>query len=94
MTEAVEKTKPTAKPAAAAAKAKPQVKIAIALHRINGVIEPGTAVALVAKDYNELTELEAVRDMSEAEEALFEKNPGSVVAIGAAAEVDLDSVLD
>lgn len=97
MTEAVEKkpaaaaaTKPAAKPVA------PKTKVAIAVHRIDGVVEPGTVVRATAKDYNELMELEAIREPTEAEEALFEKNPESVVAIGAAAKAaaDLDSVLD
>ncbi len=56
-------------------------KLAIALHRINGVIEPGTPVLLSAKDYKELVALEAVRELTEGEDALFEKNPASVVAL-------------
>lgn len=96
MTEAVEK-KPAVKPAAEKPKAAaPRTKIAIALHRIDGSVEPGTVVRATAKDYNELMELEAIREPTDAEEALFEKNPDSVVAIGSAAKAaaDLDSVLD
>lgn len=92
MTETVEKAKPGPKP-----KPAKTAKLAIALHRINGNIEPGTALALGPVNYKELLDLEAIREPNEGEEALFEKNPKSVVALpdakGDAAD-DIDAALE
>ena len=45
-----------------------------ALHRINGTIEPGTLFRPAnANDRKELEQLEAVRELTEAEAAIFEK---------------------
>ena len=89
----VNSEKPKTVPAAAAPVKKTRVsKLAVAVHRINGVIEPGTALYLTAKDYNELLDLEAIRDPSESEEALFEKNPETVVRLRDVDD-DIDAVL-
>lgn len=90
MTANVEKPKAaTAQPAAKTPRA---TKLAVAVHRINGVIEPGTALRLTAKDYNELLELEAIREPTEGEDALFEKNPKSVVRLTDETD-DIDAAL-
>ncbi len=67
-----------AKPAAPAAAPKPEpapkAEPAFALHRINGTIEPGTMFRPdTLKMRKELVDLEAVRDLTEAEELVFAK---------------------
>lgn len=81
MTEEVEKK------AEAAAKGKTKgaarLPFMVAVHRINGVIEPGTPLlATDQKTYDELVELGAVRVADEAESALYEKTVDSVVKLG------------
>lgn len=90
MTESVEKAK--------VAPAKPKVavkatKLAVAVHRINGTIEPGTPLGLTAAEYKELFDLEAIREPSEAEAALYEKNPESVASIGGNTAGDIEAAL-
>ena len=78
MTDKVE-VKPAAKVAPAAKRAK---KVLVAVHNINGVIEPGTPFTGSAKDLKELLELGAAREPEgDAEEALFEKLGDSVVSL-------------
>lgn len=49
------------------------VKPVVAVHRINGTILPGTMFRPTAAQLVELEKLKAVRDLNEAEAALFEK---------------------
>lgn len=97
MTDKVETPKPTAAAAATKAERAPRakLKLAIALNRINGDILPGTPLALDAATFSELDGLQAIREASEAEEALYEKSPESVVKITAAKKAtdDLDAAL-
>lgn len=88
MTEKVEK-------AAAAPKAAPKkaTKVLVAIHKINGVIEPGTPFTGSAKDLKELVELGAAREPEgDAEVALFEKLGDSVVSLSG--DADLAAALD
>lgn len=79
MTDKVEK--PAAAPKAATPKKAKQVLVAV--HKINGVIEPGTPFTGSAKDLAELLDLGAARQPEgEAELALFEKLGDSVVTLG------------
>lgn len=67
-------TTPTKKPAVAAAPTAQVVKPVVAVHRINGTILPGTMFRPTsAAQLAELEKLNAVRDLNEAEAALFEK---------------------
>lgn len=83
MSEEVEKPKaPEAK--TAAPKGAARLPFLVAVHRINGAIEPGTPLlATDQKTYDELVDLGAVRVADEAESALYEKTVGSVVKLGA-----------
>lgn len=66
-------TKPAAAPVVAETKPEP-VQPAYALHRVNGTIEPGTPFRpATQRDRDELLELEAIRDLTDDEAALFEK---------------------
>lgn len=83
MTEASEKAKPGPKP-----KAKVP-DFHVALHNINGVIAPGTPLVVTDKAVlKELLDLEAVREASDAEAALFEKSADSVLRLGDADPAD------
>jgi len=75
-------TKPAAaKPAADKPAAEAKVKPAYALHRINGKIEPGTMFRPTsATERDELVNLEAIRDLNEAEALVFEKTEGAAPA--------------
>lgn len=77
MTEKVEKA--AAAPKVATKKA-PQILVAI--HKIDGVIEPGTPFTGPAKDLKELLDLGAAREADgDAEAALFEKLGDSVATL-------------
>lgn len=93
MTDTVE-NKPATTAAKPKAASKKSASVVIAVHRINGVIEPGTAIAVSATDRAELLELEAVREPTEAETALFEKNPKSVVSLSSSDDDALAAALD
>jgi len=89
MTEKVE-TKPAAKPTPTPKKPK---KVLVAVHNINGVIEPGTPFTGSAKDLKELLELGAAREPEgEAEVALFEKLGDGIVSLSGSD--DLAAALD
>ncbi len=79
MTEKVEK--PAVAPKTANRKKATQILVAV--HKINGVIEPGTPFTGSAKDLAELLDLGAARQPEgDAEIALFEKLGDSVVSLG------------
>jgi hypothetical protein len=80
MTEKSEK--PAAAVAAAAKPAAPKKakQILVAVHNINGTIEPGTPFTGSAKDLKEMLDLGAAREPEgEAELALFEKIADTIV---------------
>lgn len=89
MTETVEKAKPGPKPKNPAA----GLKLAVALHRIDGHVMPGTVVLATPATYAELIALEAIREPDEGEVALFEKSPASAVKIGPDAGDDIEAAL-
>jgi len=88
MTEKVEKTAVAAKPATP----KKAKQVLVAVHNINGVIEPGTPFTGSTKDLVELLDLGAARQPEEAEAALFEKLGDTVFDL--AGGDDLAAALD
>jgi hypothetical protein len=88
-----EEVKPKA-PAAPAAKpqaAKSNVPVVVAVHRINGDIEPGTPVLPASNaQLQELLDLGAVREATESEAALFEKTIDSIKKLIAPLEAAFD----
>ncbi len=80
------------KPTKPAAAPKSKGTLVVALHKINGIIEPGTAF-FVAKDLlAELKALDAVRDPTDVEVTLFEKAAGTRT-LGDESVDDIDAAL-
>lgn len=91
------KTPAAPKAAAPAPKPEPAPKAdpAYALHRINATIEPGTMFRPdTVKMRGELVDLAAIRDLTEAEELVFERIEESQAAAGAAAAEASDAAED